>query len=534
VARVAVEYRILGPLEASVDGNPMSLGGRRQRAVLAVLLLEAGRVVSTARLIEEVWPEGPPETADNLVQGYVSQLRKQLGRDAIETRVPGYVLRVDPEAVDLQKFERLATDGTTMLADGEAVEAASRLGAALSLWRGAALADLVTDGVLAASAARLDDLRLVALEQRIEADLASGRTTDVIGELEALVAEEPFRERPWALLMLALYRSGRPADALAAYRTARSTLVDQLGIEPSPTLQQLERRILQHDQTLAAPSAATAPPEFEPHRCVVAWALTPDAAGALAELAEPLAHGAGSELVLVTTVAEAGELAAAGEVLRARKELVVANGGQARAAAFTSLTPGADVARLVVDLDVDLVLVEASDDLLEDDRLLTLLAEAPCDVAVAVGRGMRAGPVLVPFTGSEHDWAAVELGAWIASSRATPLQLAGATTGISGRDASRLLANASLAIQRAVGVDAAPLLVDPDSEELLLAAEAAGIVVVGLTDHWRRDGLGSTRTALARSAVRPTLVVRRGLRPGGLAPNGAQTQFTWTIAHAVG
>ena len=526
-----VEYRILGPIEAAVDGNPVQLGGRRPRAILALLLLQARRVVSTARLIEEVWPEGPPETADNLVQGYVSELRKGLGRDAIETRHPGYLLRTDPESVDLFLFERLASDGTTMLFEGQASEAAESLRQALNLWRGAALADLATEGILETAAARLDELRLIAFERRIEADLACGRHAELAGDLEVVVAEHPLREPLWALLMLALYRSGRQADALAAFRRARSVLIDELGLEPSPTLQDLQRRILNHDQSLAAPFAPE-PAADGPGRCVLVWALAPADTAELIEFAELLTKDGRVELVLATTVSNADGLADATDLLRTHKELLLARGARARAAAFTSATPGTDIARLAVDLDADLVLVSEAD-VVEEEGLLALLAEAPCDIAIVSAKTPREGPVFVPFTGGEHDWAAVELGARLARSRALPLRLLGATIGASGRDASRLLANASLAAQRALGVDAIPSLVAPAADALLDAVAGAGVVVIGLPNGWRDHGFGETRTVLARSADAPTVLVRRGLRPGGLAPAGAHTQFSWTIERIV-
>jgi nucleotide-binding universal stress UspA family protein len=206
-----------------------------------------------------------------------------------------------------------------------------------------------------------------------------------------------------------------------------------------------------------------------------------------------------------------------------------------RAAGFTSLTPGNDLARLAAEQDVDLLLADAPLGLLEDARLIALLEHAPCDVAVVVGgRRMGAGPVLVPFSGAEHDWAAVELGAWMARSLERPLRLAGASTGASGRDASRLLASASLALQRALRVHAEPVIVDPAPEALVAAAGDACVVAVGLTERWRRDGLGRTRTALATHAAVPTLLVRRGLRPGGLTARAGDTRFTWTLATAVG
>ena len=210
---------------------------------------------------------------------------------------------------------------------------------------------------------------------------------------------------------------------------------------------------------------------------------------------------------------------------------LVAEGVEARAAVFTSIAPGVDMARLAREHDVDLLLVDAPDGLLEDARVLALLDHAPCDVGVVVGgEPPRAGPVLVPFAGAEHDWAAVELGAWLARAHAVTLRLAGANTGADGRDASRLLANASIAVQRALGVSTEPVLVDPEPAALVDAASGAATVVVGLTDRWRREGLGRARTALATQTMTPAVLVRRGFRPGGLAPRGSETRFTWTIA----
>jgi hypothetical protein len=191
--------------------------------------------------------------------------------------------------------------------------------------------------------------------------------------------------------------------------------------------------------------------------------------------------------------------------------------------------PGADLSRLAAEQEAELLLVDAPDRLLEDSRLLALLEEAPCDVAVLVDGEAGREPVIVPFAGAEHDWSAVELGAWFALGASKPLRLAGASTGAGGGDASRLLASASLAVQRAFGVHAEPMLVDPTPEALLEATRDAALVVVGLTDRWRRDGIGHARAALAASPHHPTLLVRRGLRPGGLGPRSSQTRFTWTI-----
>jgi nucleotide-binding universal stress UspA family protein len=199
--------------------------------------------------------------------------------------------------------------------------------------------------------------------------------------------------------------------------------------------------------------------------------------------------------------------------------------------AFVSRAPADDIVRLAAEQDVDLVLVDGSADLLRDAALARLLANAPCDVAVVVGTAPRPGPVLVPFVGAEHDWAAVELAAWLAAALDVSLVLAGPGRSALGRDASRLLASASLAVQRTLGVAAEPLLVEPGAGPLLAAAEEAALVVVGLTDRWRTRGLGDVRARLATDARVPVVLVRRGLRPGGLAPRAGRTRFTWSLGN---
>jgi DNA-binding SARP family transcriptional activator len=519
-----VEYRVLGPLEASVGGRAIPLGPPKQRATLALLLCRPNTVVPATRLVDGLWGDDPPGSAPNLVQGYVSGLRKVLGKHAIETRGAGYVLRVERGALDLERFEELAHDGSRALEQGDPVGASASLREALALWRGAPLADLADEPALDTVAGRLEELRVLALERRIEADLALGRDADVVAELEELIAEHPLRERPRGQLMTALYRAGRQADALAAYRDARATLVDELGIEPSAWLTDLHSAILRQAPELNGDVAA------EGRRSVLVAALTPDAAASLVALAAPLAAEPSRELLLLTTVASPDDLTAASSVVNGLRSDLVADGIEARAAVFTSVAPGADMARLAREHDVDLLLVDAPDGLLEDARVLALLDQAPCDVGVLVGGTPGAGPVIVPFAGAEHDWAAVELGAWLARSRGSSLRLAGATANPDGRDASRLLAHASIAVQRALGVPAEPVLVDPEPEALVAAARDASVVVVGLTDRWRREGLGRARTALATQAASPTVLVRRGVRPGGLAPRGTETRFTWTIA----
>jgi predicted ATPase/DNA-binding SARP family transcriptional activator len=231
-----MEFRILGPLEVLENGRLLDLGGHKQRALLAALLLEPNRVVSEGRLIEALWEDDPPQTARKALQVRVSQLRKALGKKRVETRFPGYLLRVEEGESDLERFQRLHEQG--------------KQSEALSLWRGPPLADFACLRFAQSEIARLEELRLACIEERIEEDLAEGRHAQLVGELEALVAEHPLRERLRSQLMLSLYRSGRQAEALDVYRQARRLLVEDLGIEPSSELQELHRAILNHDASL--------------------------------------------------------------------------------------------------------------------------------------------------------------------------------------------------------------------------------------------------------------------------------------------
>ena len=248
--RRPLEFRILGPLEAWAGGCQLSLGGAKPRALLAILLLHANAVVSRDRLIEDLWGEDAPATARSALRVHVAQLRNTVGDGRLQTRTPGYSIAVAAGELDLDRFRRLVDQADCALRDGQPSTSADTLHEALSLWRGPALADLSYEAFARAAIADLEEQRLAALERRIEADLALGRHGDLVGELEALVVVEPLRESLLRQLMLALYRCGRQADALAAYRQARRRLVDDLGIEPSPELQRLERAILRHEPTL--------------------------------------------------------------------------------------------------------------------------------------------------------------------------------------------------------------------------------------------------------------------------------------------
>jgi DNA-binding SARP family transcriptional activator len=517
-----MDFGILGPLEASDEGRVLPLGGTKQRALLALLLLHANHIVSSDRLIDELWGDEPPESGTAALQVRVSKLRKALGAggEAIVTRAPGYVIHVGSDQLDLQRFERLVSEAERDLQDGDPAQASSKLGDALSLWRGAPLADLAYESFVQLAIARLEELRLVAQELHIEAELALGRHNEVVGELDALVAAHPLREGLCRQLMIALYRAGRQAEALEAYQAARRTLVEQLGIEPGPRLQDLERSILRQDRSLDPVAPPTA------LRSILVAAIGDRLLEPLLGLAEPLARQPLREVIAARLLEDRGALAAASAEVGAECEALRARGVIARAAVFTSSSPGDDVSRLAAEQDVDLVLV-AGPELLDDPDLAVLLRTAPCDVAVAVGPKAMPGPVLVPFGGNEHDWSAIELGAWLAGNWRVPLRLAGPTAG-GGKDASRLLASASLAVQRALGIAAEPLLIEPGPDQLVAAAEGSAISVIGLSERWRTEGLGSARATLAASG-RPILLVRKGVRPGGLAPPQNLTRFTWSL-----
>jgi DNA-binding SARP family transcriptional activator len=261
-----VQFRILGPLEVRGAAGEIRVGGAKQRALLALLLLHANEVVPAARLIDLVWGEAPPADAAKALQIHVSRLRRALGpEDVLQTRPGGYLLAVDEDSLDRARFERSASVGRALLAQGDALAARRRLGEALGLWRGAPLTEFAAEEFARAEIGRLEELHLTALEDRIEADLALGADAQLVGELEALVTRNPLRERLRGQLMLALYRCGRQAEALETYREARRALVDELGIEPGKPLHELEQAILQQDAALDL-HAAAAPADARPGR----------------------------------------------------------------------------------------------------------------------------------------------------------------------------------------------------------------------------------------------------------------------------
>jgi class 3 adenylate cyclase len=267
-----VQFQILGPCEAYQDGSPLPLGGVKQRALLAALLLDAGRVVSADKLIDDLWGEEAPIQARHNLQELISQLRKTLrtvGTDErIVTRASGYVIELAPGELDLNRFELLVSKGRESFSAGDATTAATKIAEALALWQGPPLADLAFAGFAQQEIARLEELRMSVVEERVAIDLALGRHAEIVGELQSLVAANPLRERLREQLMLALYRSGRQAEALEAYREARGILAEELGLDPSPALQRLETAILIHDPELDIPhgqeDGSARPPTLAP------------------------------------------------------------------------------------------------------------------------------------------------------------------------------------------------------------------------------------------------------------------------------
>jgi len=265
-------------------------------------------------------------------------------------------------------------------------------------------------------------------------------------------------------------------------------------------------------------------------------ATDPGRLDGLLAIAEPLARRPAREVILVRLLRDDAELAGSNAALSEHRQALAQRGVTSRVAAYTTGEPGADVVRLATEHDVDLTLLDAESGLLESGRpnqdLRTVLARAPCDVGVLSWTGeLAAGPIVTPFGGAEHDWAAIEVAAWLAQSLETTLRLLGteANPALGRRDASRLLARASLLVQQVVGITTEPVLVRAGGAGVLEASRDARLLVVGLSDRWRTDGIGHTRMAVGLGAEVPALFVRRGLRPGGVAPNETLTRFTWTL-----
>lgn len=273
-----MEIGILGPLEVTEAGHAVAVSGAKRRALLTLLTINVKNVVTSDALVDEVWGDDPPREVANALQTQISQLRKLLPAGALVARAPGYVLDVDPDVVDAVRFERRVLAGRKALADGDMVTAAELLQDALSMWRGPALVDCLDVPAARAEATRLEELRQAAFEARVEADLALGRHADVLADLQAMVDEHPFHEALRGQLMIALYRSGRQAEALSVYQDGRRRFADEFGLDPGPELQQLEAAILRQDESLDAPrstaSASVSPLATPPPSSRLPVALT--------------------------------------------------------------------------------------------------------------------------------------------------------------------------------------------------------------------------------------------------------------------
>jgi DNA-binding SARP family transcriptional activator len=524
-----MEFRILGPLEVEEGGRPIALGGLKQRMLLALLLLTPNRPVSVDRLLDALWGGDQPGAAPNALQYHVSQLRKALAGGApIVTQESGYLIQLDPEQLDLLRFERLVAEAESADPD----RASHLLAEALGLWRGEPLPDLADDVLSQAEAQRLGAARLAALERRIDADLALGRHAQLVPELEALVRTHPLHEGLVGALMQALYGAGRQADALDIYRTTHQRFDTELGIEPSPFLRELERAILRHDAELSLEPRPSDGP-----RSILVLAGDEGRLDELLSIAEPLSAGSDRELILIRFAADSEGLAAAAAALAKARDSAAARGVPCRVAAYTTAEAGAEVALLATEQAVDLVLSEAPREILDagslDEPVLSLLERTPCDVALlTAGTGVTDGPVVTPFGGAEHDWSAIELAAWLASSLGTTLRLLGteADPALGRRDASRLLARASLLVQQVVGIVTEPFLIRPGETGVVEAAADARLLVIGLSERWHEEGLGTVRAAVAAAARAPVLFVRAGPQSRGIAPSQTMTRFTWTQA----
>jgi DNA-binding SARP family transcriptional activator len=320
-----MDYRILGPLEALDGERGLSLGGSRQRAVLAFFLLHGNEAVTRDVIVDELWGEEAPPTAVKVLQNCISALRKELpgGAETLRTVGGAYELRVDPGELDRDRFERLLAEGRAALAAGDDADAARHLRSSLALWRGSALSDFSYERFAEDEIKRLEELRIAAIEDRIEADLALGRHVELVPELEGLTNKHPLRERLRGQLMLALYRSGRRAEALEAYRAARRTLLAELGIEPGRALHELERAILAQELALdvtTTPGRASVATDATPGRRAASPLVGRTDELALLQAGIDDALAGRGRLFLVVGEAGAGKTRLADEVASAAKQ----------------------------------------------------------------------------------------------------------------------------------------------------------------------------------------------------------------------
>ena len=541
------EISLLGPVSVYRNSEPIRIGAAKHRMIIATLALRLGEVVSQEALIEVLWGLQSPETAQKALQVYVSELRKLIEDDPshprrLTTHPPGYRLSLPPSAVDLRRFEQLWESGREALAAQDGAVARRLLTEALALWRGEPLSDFAFTDAFAADIHRLNELRVACLEDRIDADLVCGDHALLVAELEGLVEQFPLRERLCSQLILALYRSGRQVDALAACRAARETLLEEFGIDPGPGMAALERQILQHDARLQATTPAHSGADGSRTKSLRTLVVVSQSDGdldPLCALGEKItSSGDDRELVITRLLAPVTGSAASEQVRRVtaalveRRDQLQNRGATVRVAAFSSRSPSVDLVKLCKHQDADMLLIDGAPALLGGrfGVIDQLFKDATCDVALHLARAEPSGHarIVVPFSGSDHDWAALELGVLLARGSTASLALLGVEDADDHRDASRLLATASLIIQRISSVVAEPVLLPPGSAGILRIAGDSH-VITGLSPRFREEGLGEMRFELANESAGSVTFVRRGARPGVLAPPHTITRYTWSL-----
>lgn len=521
-------FGLLGPLEITVDGDDCTPKGRHQRVLLTLLLVRLNETVPSEQLADRLWDGRPPPTALNALQVYVSQLRKLFpGRTVIETVAPGYRLAAPASTLDLYRFQDKWRRGRELFEAGDGRQASELLREALSLWRGDPLVDVQYDAFGGAEARRLEEMRLDATIDRIQVDLALGRHSQVIGELGALVDLHPLREQFASLLMIALYRAGRQADALTVAAQIRTRLDAEYGLMPSSELRELERSILNHDDALRTPGQTRPTDPIASAQHVVVAGVNGHPTADLIDAGSAVSQALGiTELVAVQLTSSHGEVSDAARSLTAA---TVGLPVTVRVAALASASPAKDVARLIETEPVALLV----SDLVGPgftEQTSSLLTVSACDVALVSGAKWRPnGPIIVLFSGSEHDWAAVGVAANLAHHLNSELLMLAVESSPATGNPSRLLASASLVIQRAFNVSAPGQLVSPSIVEIVSACETARMICAGVSTRWNEIGVGPTRAALVEAGL-PVVLLRRGSRPSPFAPAAAKTQYSWSMS----